>query len=160
MNLLQIASLLESINNFSEDDKKEALNYVQQLINENNLIIGEKSENDLQENVTVITESPKKRSKLPIKKRKNSVIKRPRISISRQRLKVLKCQVCNETKKTKLSLLKHMELHIGTPISCTSCHRTFNSKLSFDFHLAHLCKKKKTLASKRFKCPECPQVTT
>lgn len=71
---------------------------------------------------------------------------------------MLKCKVCGVMKKTKLQFFEHLEMHVQTPISCLKCKRSFNGRLSFEWHLLNLCHIRKIITKRTYKCNECPQV--
>lgn len=72
----------------------------------------------------------------------------------------LKCKICCATRKTKLQFLEHLETHVEAPISCLKCKRSFNSKVSFEWHHIHLCHIRKIATQRIYKCNECSQVGT
>lgn len=72
--------------------------------------------------------------------------------------RVLKCRICGVKNKTKSSLLKHLETHVGTPISCRNCKRDFNNRPAYQCHISlKMCRKHKTIIRKYF-CDQCPKV--
>lgn len=69
---------------------------------------------------------------------------------------LFKCKSCGSLAKTKHLLLKHLETHIGTPITCVRCRRSFNSKNAYTVHLnLKMCKKSDAAM---YNCDQCPKV--
>ncbi|KAB0804812.1 hypothetical protein PPYR_01782 [Photinus pyralis] len=131
-------NVLLQINTFSKSDKTKALTYVYQHLQEQQF-----SRN------------------LNKSRRKTKLIARTDHAHSVKRCKVklkLECPVCNQIKDTKSAILKHLEhFHIGVPLSCLRCRKTFNSEPSYNWHILNLCWRKKRISLKKFKCPECPK---
>lgn len=89
---------------------------------------------------------------------KRKIHKKPSEVISVKKL-LYKCKLCDETKPNKKMFLKHLETHLGTPITCRKCRYTFNSGVAYDWHIRHLCNLKRKPVVKSFKCNECPKVS-
>lgn len=165
---LQIGTILRKINNFDEAEKNEAITYLRECI-------GNDSKNSA-EDVNGVNKC-KRSSNARDRRRKaanvvnlNSELIKRKFNLKRQIHRkrplnktsikpfVLKCRVCSATKPTKIKLLKHLETHVGTPVSCLKCKRTFNSNVAYEWHVTNLCHLKKKSANKTFKCHECSKV--
>lgn len=147
-----MGSILRKINNFDEDDKTEAISYVKQCIDTNTK---RKMKFKRQHNGEVKLTSSLIKKKFALKKK----MCRKSVDATRVKPPVLKCRACDETKPSKKLLLKHLETHVGTPVSCIKCRRTFNSNLALEWHLRHLCSLRRKPGVETFKCNECPKVS-
>lgn len=134
-----------------ENDKSEAINYLQKCIHT-------KAATEMK-----LKKRKHKRGEVKMNLiRKRFTLKRnvhqKSIGLTRVKPPVLKCKICSETKPNKRMLLKHLETHVGTPVTCIKCRRSFNSNVAFDWHIRHLCILKRKTEIKTFKCNECPKV--
>lgn len=70
---------------------------------------------------------------------------------------LFKCRACGSTYKSKQLLFKHVGTHIGTPISCLTCKKGFNSRLAYTCHnkLRMCIVKPRNI---QFPCDQCPKV--
>lgn len=137
----------------SECERSEALKYIQQLLDQQR-----------------ITSNPPKMSKsasetqhqgLRLHSPNKSLAKRKHPLKISVKLPLLKCRSCSVTVKTKSKLWAHMnESHTGTPISCRKCRSSFNSSISYDWHLVHVCEGRRKAAERKYVCPECSRVRT
>lgn len=131
-----------------ESDKSEAINYLQKCIDT-------KASKKLKSKNRRSKSEGKANQKLYLKRTiyketiKSTIVKAP----------VLKCKICSETKPNKQLLLKHLETHIGTPVTCIKCRRSFNNNVAFEWHIRHVCNLKRKSGIKTFKCNECPKVS-
>lgn len=165
--IVQIGSILKKINNFAEPEKNKAITYLKQYIKYDN-IPSNKRKNEKE----TIVQKGLKRKKINAENSIHTLgntkehTRRKRCRkikfINNSKLVVkpfsLKCKICSATRKTKLQFLEHLETHVETPISCLKCKRSFNSKVSFEWHLIHLCHIRKIITRRIYKCEECSQV--
>lgn len=135
-----------------EDDKTEAINYLQKCIDNNSSTEMQPEKRKLKGEMKVTGTLVKK--KFPLKKK----MRQKSSALTRVKPLVFKCKLCDETKPNKRMFLKHLETHIGTPVTCRKCRRTFNSGAAYDWHIRHLCNLKRKPGMKTFKCNECPKV--
>ncbi|EFA06347.2 Zinc finger protein 184-like Protein [Tribolium castaneum] len=67
-----------------------------------------------------------------------------------------KCKVCSFTERTKKVMLKHLQTHVGAPLSCFKCKKTFNGSVAYKWHLGHYCTP--VFYDKwKYKCSLCPR---
>lgn len=91
-----------------------------------------------------------------IKKMNGNKRKRKIPSVKNVMKKIFKCRNCGSSFKSKSLLVKHVETHLGTPISCLTCKKGFNNRLAYTIHIKFkLCEKKSEL---RYECDQCPKV--
>ncbi|KAF5294410.1 hypothetical protein FQA39_LY13395 [Lamprigera yunnana] len=128
----QIHNILEDLNNFDENERRDAFRYVKKHFSSNDL---------LRKNVTA------KANRLSVLR--NTITKRKSIKLS------LRCAVCSKDADTKANLMKHMELHIGSPITCLKCRCAFNNRASYDWHILYYCNRRKKSATRKSKCSQC-----
>lgn len=140
---LQVGSVLSKINELDEHEKTKAITYIKKCIDPKKKTPKPKQEVHL--NSSLI------KKKFTFKKmlaRKKSNVKPT----------VFKCRVCEEARTGKSDMFKHLEGHVGTPVTCIKCRRTFNSSVAFEWHHEHLCGWRRRNNWKVFKCNECPKV--
>ncbi|KAF5299924.1 hypothetical protein FQR65_LT09319 [Abscondita terminalis] len=125
-----IDNILKQLNNFNENDKEAAFTYVKQHF---------------------------RQDKLSLSTKKRKVRVGSRNSNAKKNKNILKCTICQEVKSTKIQYLKHLEGHIGTPITCRRCRKTFNNDASFQWHLSNLCSYRHKLLTNKYKCSQCPK---
>lgn len=150
---LQVTAIFKKLIQLSEFERSEALKYIQQHLDHQ-----------------TTTSNPAKMPK-PVTKTKSQKLRlhRPNKTLAKRKhplkigvkLPLLKCRSCTVTAKTKSKLLAHMnESHTGTPISCRKCRCSFNSTVSYEWHLVHVCEKWRNAAERKYVCPECSRVRT
>lgn len=147
---LQIAAIFKKLGRLSDLERSEALKYIQQYLDQQT-IPSKMSKS--------AAKTQPQRLRLPGSNKTLAKRKRPlKISV---KLPLLKCRSCSATAKTKSKLLAHMnESHAGTPISCRKCRSSFNSSVSYDWHLVHVCEGRRKAAARKYVCPECSRVRT
>lgn len=159
---------MNKINNFDEADRNEALVYLKQCIDSERIPARNKNEVKKKEN----TSRTKQQTSVSLRKmtglQTNSVSKRLRSDRILKKRKiinndvmvkgtVLKCKICDSTKRSVLNFLEHLNSHVGTPISCVKCRQSFNGRVSFDFHVGNTCGRN-VASNKIYKCEECSKV--
>lgn len=71
--------------------------------------------------------------------------------------RVFRCKSCGIIQKTKQLYIKHLSTHIGTPISCIKCKKSFNSRVAYTCHLSlKICEIKTKII--KYQCDQCPRV--
>lgn len=134
-----------------ECEKTEAIRYLKQCVDSSTKT---KMRNEKKHTNKVKLTSNLIKKKFALKKK----LSQKTGELARVKPPVLKCKLCGETKPKKLLLLKHLETHIGTPITCIKCRRSFNSSFAFEWHFRHFCFLKRRGGERTFKCSECPKV--
>ncbi|RZC42467.1 zinc finger protein 90-like, partial [Asbolus verrucosus] len=169
----QIGGILKELNKFDEKDKNEAMSYLRSCVNgdtnPSSSSLGTSSESPkatrrkkrkATENVSSYTTLLRKRSYSSatknIKHNRNKKVKYTNSSSVPLTKTIFKCKSCNAVEKTKRNMLKHVETHVGAPLSCIKCKRTFNGSIPFKWHLNHYCNPR-FYANWKFKCNQCPR---
>lgn len=138
--------------NTSDNSNNVKANRSKQVYSQNYVIL------NIDYNISFLQMSTEKRTRRCA--RNNNWKMKFKNQIPRVKIPSLKCRTCGERSKTKKLLLKHLETHIGTPISCRHCKIGFNCRTSYLCHISlKMCRINKTIV-KKYICDQCQKVSS